>query len=382
MRDISQEHLVILRSYGDILDLKKYNCQELGLAKALVKKGLKVSLLMPDKNESTETLSTSFGDIHIVHIKIKWKLHARYCWFTNFEKKISSLKPTMIQVHDMDLLMTWRAVRWAKKKNIPCYLIQGPYDKWSKFGFRQLNELYNRTFGKYILKNVTGIGVKTMLASKYLNRYYPCKTRLTLIGLDVDAFANADNINWRAQIGIDKTKKVLLYIGSLQPRRNPLFLVELIKHLPNEYVMLIVGSGIQEEETKTKIKKEQLEERCIMLGRLSQKKLPSLYKNSDCFLLVSDYEILGMVIMEAMYFETPVISTKTTGSDFIIENGKNGIIIPNKEMSKWVEIVQTLFKDKGKLDKMAVAGKETVMNKFLWEKTCEGFLNLYFANKK
>lgn len=123
MRDISQEHLVILRSYGDILDLKKYNCQELGLAKALVKKGLKVSLLMPDKNESTETLSTSFGDIHIVHIKIKWKLHARYCWFTNFEKKISSLKPTMIQVHDMDLLMTWRAVRWAKKNNIPCYLI-------------------------------------------------------------------------------------------------------------------------------------------------------------------------------------------------------------------------------------------------------------------
>lgn len=38
MTDYSKEHLVIVRSYGEIINLNTYNCQEIGLAKALVKK--------------------------------------------------------------------------------------------------------------------------------------------------------------------------------------------------------------------------------------------------------------------------------------------------------------------------------------------------------
>lgn len=376
MRDYSKEHLVIVRSYGEIINLKTYNCQEIGLAKALVKKGMKVTFLMPENDCGTDRIDTEHGTVNIVHVKIMWKLHNRYCWFYKMETLLDSLKPTIVQVHDMDLLMTWRTVRWAKMRNIPCFLIQGPYDKWTKIGFRQLNEVYNRTFGRYIIKNVRGIGVKTDLASHYLNQYEKCTTYPIVIGLDTDAFNNSDNVDWRKKLGI-MDKKILLYVGSLQPRRNPLFLLDIVKSLPSDYVLLMVGTGVQENEVKQVIKNEYLENKCIMLGKLNQKDLPSLYKSVDCFLLASDYEILGMVIMESMYFGIPVISTSTTGAEFIISSGVDGFILKNKDKREWCNCIQTLLSDRSKYQLISLAAKETICNRFVWDKTCNDFLDLY-----
>ena len=128
-----------------------------------------------------------------------------------------------------------------------------------------------------------------------------------------------------------------------------------------------------------KISDEKLQNRCIMLGKHSQSELPSIYAASDCFLLASDYEILGMVIMEAMYFGVPVISTKTTGADFIIKDGEDGIIIDNKDAKIWANTIVRILSDNRARKQIGEAGKKKVMNRFLWDKTCEGFLNLYFG---
>ncbi len=371
-------HIVIFRSYGDILDLNNYNCQELGLAKALLRRGFKVTFLMPEKDDNDSIYETTCGVINIAHIKIKWKIHSRYCWFKQLEKRLEKLAPSILQVHDMDLLMTWRAVRWAKKAAVPCFLIQGPYDKWKMPLFRQLNELYNITLGRYVLKNVTKIGVKTALASEYLNRYVKCVTYPTIIGLDCDNFEGNEIKDWKTVLQISD-KKVLLYIGSLQSRRNPLFLIDILKLLPSNYVLLLVGSGKQEKDVANKILENKLQKRCIMLGKKKQSELPSIYASSDCFLLASDYEILGMVIMEAMYFGKPVISTKTTGAEFIINDGEDGIIIDNKDANTWANAIISILSDDKKCRQIGEAGRKKIINHFSWDKTCEGFIDLYFG---
>lgn len=373
---IRKEHIVIVRSYGDILDLDSYNCQELGLAKALVKRGYKVTFLMPDKKENTTYYATDYGQIAINRIKILWRIHARYCWFRRLEEKLECLEPSIVQVHDMDLLMTWRCVRWAKAKNIPCYLIQGPYDKWEKKIFRQINELYNLTFGKYILKNVSGIGVKSMRAAEYLRMYYPINPILTNIGLDVSRFQGAVECNWRKRLNLIG-KKVLLYVGSLQARRNPSFLIEILYNLPEEYVLIIAGEGKQKDEIENVIYEKELQNRCFLVGKLGQQELPSLYHSCDCFLLASDYEILGMVIMEAMYFGLPVISTKTTGASSIIHNNEDGFIIDSKDTSRWIEIIISLLENEEQKKRVAFLAKKNIELNFIWDKTCESFIKLY-----
>lgn len=108
---------------------------------------------------------------------------------------------------------------------------------------------------------------------------------------------------------------------------------------------------------KRKIKKDiqdrNLEQKCVILGKLRQEELPALYKASDLFLLASDYEIYGMVILEAMYFGTPVISTLTAGAEVLITSGEDGMIIPNKKADTWSHVIAELCNDTTKLTAMS-----------------------------
>lgn len=65
-RVLEMKHIVIFRTSGSYIDYNTYNCQELGLAKALIKKGYKVSLIMggPESNHIRYGNSSSNLDIY------------------------------------------------------------------------------------------------------------------------------------------------------------------------------------------------------------------------------------------------------------------------------------------------------------------------------
>ena len=63
--------IVIFRTSGTYLDYKTYNCQELGLAKALTKRGWKVSLVMAGYNAHNETVETADTPIDIYYLRFR-----------------------------------------------------------------------------------------------------------------------------------------------------------------------------------------------------------------------------------------------------------------------------------------------------------------------
>ena len=130
--------------------------------------------------------------------------------------------------------------------------------------------------------------------------------------MDIQKFSSYELKDWKSELSITD-KKILLYVGTLEQRRNPLFLLEVLEHLSTDFVLLIVGDGDLRHEMEREIKQKQLQNRCFMLGKRNQKELPSLYKAADLFLLASEYEIYGMVILEAMYFGIPTITTNLAG---------------------------------------------------------------------
>ena len=215
------------------------------------------------------------------------------------------------------------------------------------------------------------------MASRYIHKYCSRETMLTHVGIDVSKFQNSIDIEWKKMYNIED-KHVLLYVGSLEKRRNPLFLVDIISQLPSDYVLFLVGIGPLEKDIKNKIQELKLEDRCILLGKLKQEELPSLYRNSDIFLLASNYEIYGMVILETMYFGVPIISSLTAGSETLIEPGKDGIIIKEYDAPKWAFHIKEICKDTEKLKLMGEKAHNKIQNKMTWQKTSKTFLNLYF----
>lgn len=368
-------HLVIVRTGANVLDLKTYNCQELGLAKALVKKGLKVSLIMAGYENKAEKYSCDGGFVEVHFLKFN-AINQRFGYFRGINRKLQELNPSHIQVHDLGIFMTWYIVRWAKKSCIPCFLIQGTYQTSPRFCVKQIETFFCSTFGKYTLKNVVGVGCKTIMASRFINSFFKRETSLTYIGLDDNKFKNPVEKNWIKELHLEG-KKILLYVGIMEERRRPHFLLDVIKNLPQNYVLLLVGKGPQWDELKKRIEQENLKERVYLLGKLEQNQLPSLYEQSDLFLLASIYEIYGMVLLESMYFGLPVVSSYTAGSETIIEQWKNSVIISEFNVSIWTRTIMELCEDNERLLTMRMAAKAKIINELIWDKAVESFLKLY-----
>lgn len=109
--------------------------------------------------------------------------------------------------------------------------------------------------------------------------------------------------------------RVICAIGRIQPQ------------IP--YQVIIIGEGQEETHLKELTSQYQLNDHIVFLGK---KDNPYPYiQASDLVVCPSREESFGLVILEAMLLNKPVIVTRTIGSEFITENGKNGILIENND---------------------------------------------------
>jgi glycosyltransferase involved in cell wall biosynthesis len=369
------KHLLIVRTSGSFIDINTYNCQELGLAKALTAKKVKVSLVLAGPEYKKESVATEGEQVDVYYLKTKG-LNQQLSVFYGLAELIRKLNPSCIQVHDLGLFMTWKTVRIAKSLHIPVVLIQGNYRETQKPILKQFEQLYNCSFGRYVIKKVNRIGCKTKMAAHYVRGIYDCNLQITNIGLDVSRFQGAPDKDWSSALS-SKDKHVLLYVGTLEGRRNPHFLLDILQVLPADYVLALAGNGPLVDELKVRVEDSELKGRCMFLGKLSQTDLPSLYKCADLFLLASNYEIYGMVLLESMYFGVPVVSTLTAGSDTIIESNKDGLIIQRLDANKWAKEIVSICSDSSRLKSLSNAAQNKIMSQFMWNEVADTYLTLY-----
>ena len=163
----------------------------------------------------------------------------------------------------------------------------------------------------------------------------------------------------------------------MESRRNPLFLLKLMKQLSDDYCLVLVGDGPLFEQIKCTITNDHINN-VIVLGKKNQEDLPTLYASADLFLLASSYEIYGMVILESMYFGCPVLSTMTAGSEVLIENNKDGIIIDgNLDADKWINKIHELFTMPEILKNMGKNASDKIKMQLVWDGACQNFIKVY-----
>lgn len=364
-QDALNKHIVIIRSSGNVIDYNAYNCQEIGLGKALCKQGYRVSVVMAGNTAQHHNIQvTDSNSIDVYHLKCN-SINQALSHFVGFEKLLNTLKADIIQVHDLGQWMTYLTTCYAHKHRIPSVLIQGTYQETQKPFFKQLEILYNNTIGLLTLKKIGCIGCKTDKSAEYIRRYTSKATYPTRIGLDIERLKTTTEVSTDLIKKLNG-KKVLLYVGTLEKRRNPLFLIDLIGTLPNDYVLVVVGGGPLEQECRNKAQKA-APDKCIFMGRQPQKAMPAIYNLAHLFLLPTDYEIYGMVILEAMYFGVPVITTANAGSMTIIDNNKDGIIIPKLDIALWQNSIKDICQNTPLWLNMKNEAHNKIKSQYLWD---------------
>ena len=102
-----------------------------------------------------------------------------------------------------------------------------------------------------------------------------------------------------------------------------------------------------------------------------------LYTESDLYLLATQYDIFGMVYLEALYFGTPIITTQSGGASLLIKEGETGYIRQLGDVSEWCETAEIVVEKQIQVDEMREKERKIIRERFLWSKLAPFFLEVY-----
>lgn len=197
---------------------------------------------------------------------------------------------------------------------------------------------------------------------EYLTTLYDCPDeRISTIppGVDTDLFTPMNKADAKAHIHADPDHHIILAVGRMDPVKGFDILLVALKtllkrnpSLAGNVCLWIVGGDIEQQKDQWSMELKKLETLREELGLTAvvkfvppqpQEALPYYYNAADVLVMPSHYESFGMVALEAIACNTPVITTDVTGiSPILKETNQGRIVSANNPLALATEIQHVL----------------------------------------
>lgn len=214
-------------------------------------------------------------------------------------------------------------------------------------------------------------------AREYISRFFPGEYRVIPNGIDYPFFA-APQPPWPQ---FDDGRPNILFVGRLDKRKGFKYLLEAyeeVKRACPEVRLLVVG-GFQPEEaapfqefTRTRRLPD-----VHFIGYVSLKDLRRYYHTADiCCAPSTGYESFGYVLIEAMAAGKPVVASDIPGYRFVLQAGKQGLLVPPEDSPALAEALIRLVRDPAARAAMGEAGRRRAAD-FSWQHVAADLLDYY-----
>lgn len=351
--------ILYLRNFAKEMNLDHYNSQEIGLCKEFIDSGYDCDIIFYTKGiEKNESVYHKDGKTLNIKTKKAIKIFSNAIYLSllsKFNEYDIIITSEFHQVMSMILPM-------FKKKNIfiyhGTYMDENPLIKYiPKFVIRSMNKKYKVIFAK------------SALAEKYLQQKGFDKVQTVGVGLDKEKI---DSLQLQISDDISKIKdeKYMLYVGEFCERKNTLFLIEVLSKIKaRDHKLYLIGNSTATYRIllENRIKELSLEERVVFVGKIAQSELAEYYRNAELFLLPSQYEIFGMVLLECIYFNTPIVSSLNGGSITLFKDNLEQFVPDDIVSGQWVDKIDTiLMMDHFKRTQQYKAFYDSIIEKTSW----------------
>jgi glycosyltransferase involved in cell wall biosynthesis len=379
--------ILIVRMYQDVLNISSYNSQEIGLAKALIRKGHHCDIVLySDKKEiNIQKINIENGKATTIY----WMPGRKILKNCIYDKRLYELvkEYDVIQSTEYDQLGNLKLQRVT---NNHMTIYHGPYQSYYPKTYNRkclMSDFLYLFFPQF--KNVQLIA-KSHLAEEFLNQKGFKKVESIGVGLDTARFETVHEPNDIVRKLInekhEKNYKYLLYIGKIEDRRNILFMMDILSKLSladKSIRLVLIGKGKKYlKKCLDYARSLNVRENIIYHDPMKQEELANLYRCCDVFLFPSKYEIFGMVLLEAMYFGIPTITSMNGGSMTLIKDKDTGIICDANDVNSWCESVINLLNDQKLRDKISVNSSKLIKENYTWDALSDKFLKVYESTLK
>jgi len=290
-----------------------------------------------------------------------------------FFKLLTIPKDSIIHVHVAQVMIPEIVFLISKIRRIPYIAhIHADVGPSGKLGF--LLPFYKKMFLQRVLNSAVKIVVPTRDYVNLISKKY------SIPKIKIYKIPNGVDLKYFRSVSTEVHNPVrLLFVGRLSKPKNIPLLIKSFKLVTcnnqRNAELHIVGEGEEKNKISNIIKKEGLEKEILLHGALLGEDLYDIYSYSDIFILTSECESFGLVLIEAMASGLPVVVSDITSVKNIVKNNVTGLLA-KLTPEDFAQAVVKLLDNPQLRKKLIKNGREEAKN-YDWNKIVQKFEHIY-----
>lgn len=233
---------------------------------------------------------------------------------------------------------------------------------------------WRRLLGLFVLRHSDGVRVVSAQAQRWLTDGLGLPPECVYLN-PVSVSLTGDS-----EMGYNPGGYVL-FVGGLKPQKDVRTLLcafALVRKAHPGVRLVVVGDGPEATALRRKASELGISEAVEWAGNVPYQQLASYYSKAAVFVLPSVYEPFGRVLIEALGFGVPVVSTDTEGGKEIIHDGITGFIVPRQDCETMAQRIAYLLSHPMEAERMGAAGREEVKRRYDAQRLRKVLIDIWF----
>lgn len=173
---------------------------------------------------------------------------------------------------------------------------------------------------------------------------------------------------------------VVLFIGRLSEEKNVSVLLRAFSQVHDEFAqarLLVVGDGPLRHTLEHEAQQLGISACTDFYGFRPPEKLSSIFARADLLVLPSRREGFGVVLIEAMASGRPVIGTRVGGIIDVIDDHRNGLLVPPDEVQPLAEAMSAVLRNNQLRLQYGRTARDKITQQFSWQKITSQLISVY-----
>ena len=196
-------------------------------------------------------------------------------------------------------------------------------------------------------------------------------------GIDLDVWRRVEEGTTRKAYGIEGD--YVLFVGRTSRQKGIVHLIDAMKHVDPGVRLVCCTSAPDTPEIEAEVAaKVAAEPRVTWINTLLREdQYIELYSHAAVFCCPSVYEPFGIINLEAMACERPVVASAVGGIPEVVVPEHTGLLVPPGEPEPLAEALNRVLRDRPLARKMGLAGRKRVEEQFSWRSIAKKTLAMY-----